>query len=334
MGTLFKNVSCAIKSVDDNNPIPPIQKPRGYGGVAILWKDSLNHIVEKVDDGSERIVCIKLNVNPMPILLICAYMPCRGTKHANEELKDCLDQLHEIIVKYSGKYTPIICGDLNCDLINGSTTSARQSWLKEFTETSNLKFRSMPLTFIHPNGHESSSIDYILTHESINAQVYNTIRLDMLHNNTSDHYPLLTEIEMELKLKHQSDQPIKPQKVNWDKIDISKYEAELTTRLDRNPIDYTADPLAIEKLLDIIKQSQDSVVTIKKPTKQRNKHIWNDEIGLALMENKKALYQWRQEDKPVDGETMQKRKKTKKALRRAIGGRRLPNKEMNLCKPL
>ncbi|CAG2208661.1 unnamed protein product [Mytilus edulis] len=259
MGTLFKNVSWSIKSVDDNNPIPPIQKPRGYGGVAILWKDSLNHIVEKVDDGSERIVCIKLNVEPRPILLICAYMPCRGTKHANEEFKDCLDQLHEIIVKYSGKYTPVLCGDLNCDLINGSTTSARQSWLKEFIETSNLKFRSMPLTFIHPNGHESSSIDYILTHNSINAQVYNTIRLDMLHNNTSDHYPLLTEIEMELKLKHQSDQPIKPQKVNWDKIDISKYEAELTTRLDRNPIDYTADPLAIEKLLDIIKQSQDSV---------------------------------------------------------------------------
>ncbi|CAG2245770.1 unnamed protein product [Mytilus edulis] len=263
MGTLFKNVSWSIKSVDDNNPIPPIQKPRGYGGVAILWKDSLNHIVEKVDDGSERIVCIKLNVKPRPILLICAYMPCRGTKHANEEFKDCLDQLHEIIVKYSGKYTPVLCGDLNCDLINGSTTSARQSWLKEFIETSNLKFRSMPLTFIHPNGHESSSIDYILTHDSINAQVYNTIRLDMLHNNTSDHYPLLTEIEMELKLKHQSDQPIKPQKVNWDKIDISKYEAELTTRLDRNPIDYTADPLAIEKLLDIIKQSQDSVLGVR-----------------------------------------------------------------------
>ncbi|CAG2249722.1 unnamed protein product [Mytilus edulis] len=54
MGTLFKNVSWSIKSVDDNNPIPPIQKPRGYGGVAILWKDSLNHIVEKVDDGSEK----------------------------------------------------------------------------------------------------------------------------------------------------------------------------------------------------------------------------------------------------------------------------------------
>ena len=25
------------KAVDDDNPIVPIQKPRGYGGVGILW---------------------------------------------------------------------------------------------------------------------------------------------------------------------------------------------------------------------------------------------------------------------------------------------------------
>ncbi|CAG2224167.1 unnamed protein product [Mytilus edulis] len=80
IGELFNKTSWTCKSVDENNPIPPTQKPRGYGGVVILWKQHLDHLVEKINDGSERIICIKINVKPKPILLICAYMPCRGVK--------------------------------------------------------------------------------------------------------------------------------------------------------------------------------------------------------------------------------------------------------------
>ena len=34
------------KAVDSDNPIPPIQKPRGYGGVAFLWKSHIDHLNE------------------------------------------------------------------------------------------------------------------------------------------------------------------------------------------------------------------------------------------------------------------------------------------------
>ena len=33
------------KAVDSNDPIPPIQMPRGYGGVAILWKKELDSLI-------------------------------------------------------------------------------------------------------------------------------------------------------------------------------------------------------------------------------------------------------------------------------------------------
>ncbi|CAG2245676.1 EIF4G [Mytilus edulis] len=198
IGELFNKTSWTCKSVDENNPIPPTQKPRGYGGVAILWKQHLDHLVEKINDGSERIICIKINVKPKPILLICAYMPCRGSKQANEQFKECLDQLHEIILKYSDTCTPVLCGDWNCDLMKTTNKSARIKELEDFISSKKLMFKPTPLTFIHPNGNETSTIDYIFVHDSLAEKVYNTIRLDMLSNNTSDHYPLLTEIETEI----------------------------------------------------------------------------------------------------------------------------------------
>ncbi|CAG2253680.1 unnamed protein product [Mytilus edulis] len=167
IGELFNKTSWTCKSVDENNPIPPTQKPRGYGGVAILWKQHLDHLVEKINDGSERIICIKINVKPKPILLICAYMPCRGSKQANEQFKECLDQLHEIILKYSDTCTPVLCGDWNCDLMKTTNKSARIKELEDFISSKKLMFKPTPLTFIHPNGNETSTIDYIFVHDSL-----------------------------------------------------------------------------------------------------------------------------------------------------------------------
>jgi hypothetical protein len=39
---IHPNLNAAGKATDDENPIPAIQKPRGYGGVAILWNKSLD----------------------------------------------------------------------------------------------------------------------------------------------------------------------------------------------------------------------------------------------------------------------------------------------------
>ena len=41
------------RSVDDEQPISPYQKPRGYGGVAFLWRKSIDDIVSVLPDGDE-----------------------------------------------------------------------------------------------------------------------------------------------------------------------------------------------------------------------------------------------------------------------------------------
>jgi hypothetical protein len=50
------------KAVDSNDPIPPIQMPRGYGGVAILWKKELDSLITSLKNGNERIQCVETEI--------------------------------------------------------------------------------------------------------------------------------------------------------------------------------------------------------------------------------------------------------------------------------
>jgi hypothetical protein len=43
----------------DSDPLQPIQMPRGYGGTGILWKKELDHLINVIDIGNERIQCVE-----------------------------------------------------------------------------------------------------------------------------------------------------------------------------------------------------------------------------------------------------------------------------------
>ncbi|CAG2187165.1 unnamed protein product [Mytilus edulis] len=52
LGKSIQGINYKIRSVDDNNPISPIQKPRGYGGTAVVWSNKIDHIVDDtIQDG-------------------------------------------------------------------------------------------------------------------------------------------------------------------------------------------------------------------------------------------------------------------------------------------
>ncbi|VDI21830.1 Hypothetical predicted protein [Mytilus galloprovincialis] len=44
---LFPECDWTAKLVDELNPIGPTQRPRGYGGVAILWREDIKHLIER-----------------------------------------------------------------------------------------------------------------------------------------------------------------------------------------------------------------------------------------------------------------------------------------------
>ena len=62
---------CGVgKSVDENNPISPIQKPRGYGGTAIIWKKGIDKQIKSIPDGGNRILGIIINTQPRATLVL------------------------------------------------------------------------------------------------------------------------------------------------------------------------------------------------------------------------------------------------------------------------
>lgn len=72
--------------MDTGNPILPVQMPRGYGGVAALWRKDLDHLVVKLPDGGNRIQCIAIQ-GKKPLLLVSVYMPCKGLKAMRRSLR-------------------------------------------------------------------------------------------------------------------------------------------------------------------------------------------------------------------------------------------------------
>ncbi|KAL4230436.1 hypothetical protein ACF0H5_010818 [Mactra antiquata] len=61
IGSLESNEKfTAGKGADYRNPLLPIQMPRGYGGVAVMWKKHYSSFITVLSDGSERVQCVNL----------------------------------------------------------------------------------------------------------------------------------------------------------------------------------------------------------------------------------------------------------------------------------
>ena len=98
------------KAVDTGDPVLPVKMRRGYGGTAILWKHDIDHLIQVLSDGGNRIQCVELKGEKL-LLLVSAYMPCRGLSDNIDDYSDCLDQLREIVSKYSASRIIVLSGN-------------------------------------------------------------------------------------------------------------------------------------------------------------------------------------------------------------------------------
>ena len=121
---------------------------------------------------SERIVGIKT------LLIISVHLPCRG--HTLDVYQEILDELHEIITKYSECSTILVGGDMNASVLRH--TSKYNLFIK-CIEENNLHIPDLCgqiNTFHHYNGRDHSQIDYFLQ----NRDVVNSLeqRVDVIMN--------------------------------------------------------------------------------------------------------------------------------------------------------
>jgi hypothetical protein len=152
-----------IKCFDDNILMDALERRRGQAGVAICYNKNIANLVDKLPDGGNRVVAIRINTEK-PIVIICVYLPTRSHKITKDDHIMVLDELAEIVTKYRNSSDILIGGDVNAS-IHRSKLNSRDIDFQKFLMELNLKIPTICLvqsTFYHFNNRDESQIDYFV----------------------------------------------------------------------------------------------------------------------------------------------------------------------------
>ena len=151
------------------------------------------------------------------------------------DFRDTLDQIQEVINKYCHAYRIVLMGDLNASLTR-EDPSSRDKVLRKFCESQCLSLcDNYPSvnTFIHPNGKSKSQIDYILCMGDPGDSLVNNVQVYQDPLNTSTHLPVRCLMPpVTSRISEGPPVRVVNKKVLWTKLDKSKYQSILASKLD------------------------------------------------------------------------------------------------------
>ena len=218
-------------SASDNLCI--ISGEKTHGGVALLWKYSINDFVTPIKSiQSDHIVGIKCEFSGCrPLFILGVYLP--SSNHTLDEFQECLDLRWALYESLSADGFVIVLGDINGDFGNcpgvrgKKEPNVRGKLLIDFANFSNvcpvnlLSSCSGPLeTYISQCGRFRSTIDYILLPNYLHNKIIMSKTFDFDADNTSDHQPIILKLDYKTQLSN--DQPVvilvRKQKVHWSKF--------------------------------------------------------------------------------------------------------------------
>ena len=311
----------SIRSVDDMDPVIPRFRSRGFGGVAIIYRKDISHLLEDIVEGNGRIIGIKLNLST-PILLLCVYMPCRGS-YTNADYNESVDAIAEILEKYSNCKT-IIAGDYN---INLNVSNTRSSNMIQLIAEKNLIFnKKQKSTFFHHDGKSRSQIDFITHSQELNETEFEILERSAL--NSSTHIPVLSRFSTKTcqkayPNKEKINETQTSRRLKWSKCDTEVYNKHLTTILRHMETqDGIVEELNSNTLCQVLSDALhaaalNSVPASSKSIQKRANKPWNDEIKFATNHSKSIDYQWKAIGKPENHPLAHERRMAAKCLRSA-----------------
>ena len=294
---LFLTYKCAVKCIDDEDPISPLYRPRGQAGVASFWNNDIDHCISILPDGGDRVQAIKIQLEKGSMVLINTYLPTSGT-HADVSYNDILDEVNEILLKYQPNNLVLWVGDMTRERRYKNDIQFRA-----FCESNGLQVSSkMPTTptFHHFNGHNTSCIDLVI--QPVNQQnLIDYIHVDTRNPlNTSSHDAITVSLnisEMQESTKRQSEinTQAAPKRMNWTKVDTTLYQ-EITSRRLNTLIEEinedTPTEIVISRLNNILTSSADECspsVNAKKNGKPKT-FKWKPQLALIIKEKKASFW--------------------------------------------
>ena len=284
-------------------------------------------------DGGDRITAVELCTESEKVCIISVYMPARGSSDSDAEFSATLDELHEIIVKYSNSHSFILGGDFNASLHRKSGPIHRDTLLETFTKEHQLFLADIPTiraTYMHEGTGANSTIDYWFSS-------YNDLQASIGHPsglNLSDHVEILltTDLYIDSTVKIGSNKkealepPIKP-KIRWNKTDLDLYTSILDDKLP-SPISLeTTCDMDVDLLASTLNSVLYSASVAASPkgrpqSKQRKRTlpVWNETISEVVERSKRAHKEWQAAGSPTDITNLHvlRRKQARRLMRQTI----------------
>ena len=125
-------------------------------------------------------------------------MPCNGETDNYHSFVECTEQLQELTYTYQGTHDIIIGGDFNENALVKNSLK-RSICFHIFLNENDIVTRYTDHTLIHPNGKDTSTIDFFLYKQRTKENIISINRLEKYMENVSDHYPI--SLTMKLKLE-------------------------------------------------------------------------------------------------------------------------------------
>ena len=230
--------SVSARYVDEEDPIQPTQKPRGYGGTAIFCKSDLGHSFRAVKLGNHRYALATLQLGELRICAVSCYLPCRGS-YKDEVYREAAEDLACIISSFP-EHQFLIMGDFNADLL-GKDHRAQLFW--DVLAPSNVKLPDTyppQITYSHPNG--DSRIDFFLTRPAGVDALPATVKVTLSNPiNTSHHAVITSEITVQSSTRGDhalppSNAPTLPPRFRRNECQDLVYESYIKENLPSVPI--------------------------------------------------------------------------------------------------
>ena len=309
MNILFPDYTLQISAPDQfAHPEDTLGYPgHTWHGAAILWHETLNHMVTSIGNVHDRFTSVKVTSEEQNILLISAYLPTSGK---DNEFMECLGELAAFIDDNSESGTTILIGlDSNC---SDKSTKRRSTNLDQFCEDHDLiKVMAPGPTFHHANGVYTSNIDYFLISQPSPVTISEvSLQCTQDHpQNLSSHDPILATLSMPIlvqphkqsKYKHTYTE-FKQTRVIWPQVQSPEYQSLAEKALlDCERYFPTSEflPLKCQLYSDLlVKAAELSLDT--KPSQVKAKPRPAPQVHHAWKHFRKYFNIWKKEGKPRD----------------------------------
>jgi len=221
------------KSAMDNKCATGILHGRPFGGVAVMWRTSINNCITRCgfdDDG--RVISVKLTFGSSSVIMFGCYFPYddHGSMYGNS-VCNVLGFIESVIELNPG--CPVcVTGDFNFECVsNSSGYRATKECFDEYNLVclDNVETTATGYTYHHESLHQHSWLDHVFTDSSlINNFKNHTILVDPC--NLSDHYAVSFEYHVDASVyisqskvqKESSNSPV-IKEYRWDKGDLRSY---------------------------------------------------------------------------------------------------------------